>query len=125
MNETTNETLIDKAEEFEAQVVLEEPVVKSSGPRYELTLILRPNLDDAARAEQLEKVTQLLVRFNATIEKVDEWGRRRLAYEIEKTNEGFYYFITFGAETSTPAEIESRVRIMEGILRYLIIRIEE
>ncbi|MCL2618679.1 MAG: 30S ribosomal protein S6 [Defluviitaleaceae bacterium] len=97
----------------------------STGPRYELTLILRPTLDDEAKTAQIEQVTQLLGRFGATIEKIDEWGRRRLAYEIAKTNEGFYYFITFSSDSNAPAEIESRIRIMEGVLRYLIIRIEE
>ena len=128
MNETANETVIENASE---------PVVTSAtsaaplapavakGPRYELGLILRPTLDDEAKAAQVEQVTQLMGRYGATIEKIDEWGRRRLAYEISKTNEGFYYFITFSCEASVPAEIESRIRIMEGVLRYLVIRIEE
>ena len=130
MNETTNETVIDAVVEpivenaGETVAVVGSPA-KSVGPRYELALILRTTLDDEAKKAQIEQVTQLLGRFGATIEKVDEWGRRRLAYEIAKQNEGFYYFITFSSETGVPAEIESRVRIMEGLLRYLIIRIEE
>ncbi|MCL2616392.1 MAG: 30S ribosomal protein S6 [Defluviitaleaceae bacterium] len=101
------------------------PAAAQSGNRYELALILRATLDDEAKTAQMDQITQLLGRFGATIEKVDEWGRRRLAYEIAKQNEGIYYFITFSSDASVPAEIESRVRIMENLLRYLIIRIEE
>ena len=61
--------------------------------------------------------------FNgAKIEKVDDWGKRKLAYEIAKVNEGFYSFTTFEAPAAAPAEIEARMRIMENVLRYLIIR---
>ena len=135
MNETANETVIEDLIEPVDPVVEDtaEPVAVAygdggrapQGPRYELALILRPTLDDEAKNAQIEQVTQLLGRFGATIEKIDEWGRRRLAYEIAKQNEGFYYFITFSCDAHVPAEIESRVRIMEGLLRYLIIRIEE
>jgi len=130
MNETANETVIEAANDpivesaGETVAVVAGSAVKS-GPRYELGLILRPTLDDEAKNAQIEQISQLLNRFGATIEKVDEWGRRRLAYEISKQNEGFYYFITFSCDAGVPAEIESRVRIMEGLLRYLIIRIEE
>ena len=56
---------------------------------------------------------------------VDEWGKKRLAYEIQKMKEGFYYFIQFDAETSAPAEIESRMRIMDGVIRYLCVKQDE
>ena len=129
MNETTNETVVEDVAEVVTEPVEATPVAEaapvSSGPRYELALILKPTLDDEAKTAQMEQVTSLLGRFGATIEKIDEWGRRRLAYEIDKQTEGFYYFITFGSETSAPIEIERRLRIMENLLRYLIIRIEE
>ncbi|MBR5269326.1 MAG: 30S ribosomal protein S6, partial [Anaerotignum sp.] len=53
-----------------------------------------------------------------------DWGKRKLAYEIAKVNEGFYSFTTFEAPAAAPAEIEARMRIMENVLRYLIIRKE-
>lgn len=68
---------------------------------------------------------ELITRFEGTVEKVDEWGRRRLAYEIDKCTEGVYYFITFIADADSIKEIESRMRIMENIIRYLIIRQDE
>ena len=90
--------------------------------KYELALVLSPALDEEAKAAAFAKVEELITRFGGTIEKVDDWGKRRLAYEIKKVNEGFYSFITFDAAPTAPIEIESRVRIMEDVLRYLIIR---
>ena len=90
--------------------------------KYELALVLAPALDEEARTAEVAKVQALLERFGGKIEKVDEWGKRKLAYEIKKVNEGFFSFTTFEAPASAPAEIESRIRIMENVLRYLIIR---
>jgi small subunit ribosomal protein S6 len=92
--------------------------------KYELALVLRPDLDEETKTAELQKVQDLVTRFEGTVEKIDDWGKRRLAYEIQKVNEGFYTFITFSSNGSTPAEIESRVRIMENVLRYLIVRVE-
>ena len=90
--------------------------------KYELALVLNPTLDEETKAAEMTKVQELIARFGGTIEKIDDWGKIRLAYEIKKVNEGFFSFITFDAEATAPAEIESRVRIMENVLRYLIIR---
>ena len=86
--------------------------------KYELALVLSPALDEEGRAAEVAKVQATLERF----EKVDDWGKRKLAYEIAKVNEGFYSFTTFEAPAAAPAEIEARMRIMENVLRYLIIR---
>ena len=93
--------------------------------KYELGVVFKPNLEEDALKEELNRVQELVARFGGTIEKVDEWGKRRLAYEIKYFTEGFYTFITFTSESSAPAEIESRMRIMENVLRYLIIREDE
>ncbi len=90
--------------------------------KYELAVVLRPDLDEEAKAAEMQKVQDLITRFGGVIEKIDDWGKKRLAYEIQKVNEGFYSFVTFDAEGTVPAEIESRMRIMESALRYLIIR---
>ena len=89
--------------------------------KYEAAVILKPHLDDETAKAEFEKVQALITRFGGIVEKVDEWGRRRLAYEIQKIREGIYCFFTFSAEPGAPAEIESRLRISEDILRYLII----
>ena len=93
--------------------------------KYELALVLSSKLEDDARTAKLEKVKEMIAHFNGNITNVDDWGKKRLAYEIQKMNEGFYYFIQFDAEATVPAELEARLRIEEGILRYLCVRADE
>lgn len=93
--------------------------------RYELALVVNAKIEDEARAAVVEKAKAYIVRFGGTITEVEEWGKKRLAYEIQKMREGFYYFIQFEAETTCPAELESRMRIMDNVLRYLIVNKDE
>lgn len=93
--------------------------------KYELAVVVSAKLEDDARAEVIEKVKALVTRFGGNITDVDEWGKKRLAYEIQKMNEGFYYFIQFDAAATTPAQLEDRLRIEEGVIRYLCVRQEE
>ncbi|HOA81492.1 MAG TPA: 30S ribosomal protein S6 [Defluviitaleaceae bacterium] len=93
--------------------------------KYELAVVFMPNLDEEAKAAQLEKVQKYITRFGGTVDNVDDWGKRKLAYEIDKINEGYYYFIDFTADSSAPVEIESRIRIMDSVIRYLIIAKED
>ena len=79
-------------------------------------------MDDAAAT--VEEAKALIERFGGTITNVDDWGKKKLAYEIQKMNEGFYYFIQFDANADVPAQIESRVRIMENVIRFLCVRQE-
>ena len=90
--------------------------------KYELVVVLSAKLEDDERAAALEKVKGYVTRFGGTITDIDEWGKKRLAYEIQKSKEGFYYFIHFEAPATCPAEIESHVRIMESVLRYLCVK---
>lgn len=92
--------------------------------QYELALVINGKLTEEARDEALEKVKALVERFDGKITKIDDWGKRRLAYEIQKVKEGFYYFITFESEADAPAQIEKRIRIMETVLRFLIVKAE-
>ncbi|GHU50804.1 30S ribosomal protein S6 [Clostridia bacterium] len=92
--------------------------------KYELALVFKPQADELIK-EEFEKITALITRFGGTVDKIDEWGKRRLAYEIKKHNDGVYYFVTFIAEPDAPKELESRLRIVESILRYLITVVEE
>lgn len=92
--------------------------------KYELIVIVKPSLEEDAIKAEFESVHELITRFGGTIEKVDNWGKRRLAYEIKKFNDGFYSFITFTSNGDAPNEIEQRMRIKENLLRYLIVRQE-
>ncbi len=89
--------------------------------KYELALVISAKIDDEARAATVEKAKGYIQRAGGVINEVEEWGKRRLAYEIQYQREAYYYFIHFEAETSAPAAIERDVRIMDNILRYLIV----
>lgn len=90
--------------------------------KYELAVVVTTKIDDEARAAVIERVKELITRFGGTVTNVDDWGKRRLAYEIQKMKEGFYYFITFESNSDCPNEVEQRIRIMENVIRYLCIR---
>ena len=90
--------------------------------QYELALVVNAKIEDEARLATLEAAKELITRFGGSITNVDDWGKKRLAYEIQKMKEGYYYFIQFDADATVPAEIEQRVRIMENVIRYLCIR---
>ena len=92
--------------------------------KYELAVVVSAKLEDEARADVIEKVKALITRFGGNVTDVDEWGKRRFAYEIQKMREGFYYFIQFEAEATCPAEVERHVRIMDNVLRYLVVKKE-
>ena len=93
--------------------------------KYELAVVVNAKLEDEERAAVIEKVKEYIVRFGGTVTDVEEWGKKRLAYEVQKMKEAFYYFIRFEAESTVPAEIESRVRIMDNVIRYLCVRQDE
>ena len=90
--------------------------------KYELAVVVNAKIEDDARAAVIEKVQAYITRFGGQVSDVDEWGKRKLAYEIQKMREGYYYFIHFEAETTAPAEIENRLRIMENVMRFLVVR---
>ena len=86
---------------------------------YELTVVLNVKLEDEERAAAIEKVKGYITRFGGTVTNVDEWGKKRLAYEIQKSHEAYYYFIQFESDSGCPNEVEAHVRIMEPGIRYL------
>lgn len=90
--------------------------------KYELALVVSAKIEDEAREAVVEKAKNYVTRYGGTITEVEEWGKKRLAYEIQKMREGFYYFIQFEADGTAPAEIERHVRIMENVIRYLCVR---
>jgi small subunit ribosomal protein S6 len=81
--------------------------------KYELAVVVSAKLEDEARAEVIEKVKAMITRFGGNVTDVDEWGKRRFAY-----------FIHFEAESTVPAEVEQRIRIMDNVLRYLCVKQE-
>lgn len=94
--------------------------------KYELALVLNARLEDEAKNVALEKVKGYITEFGGEITNVDDWGKKRFAYDINKMKEGFYYFIKFETEAkSCPNELEAHIRIMEPVVRYLVVKQEE
>ena len=90
--------------------------------KYELAVVVSAKIEDDERAQVIEKVIALVERFGGQISDVDEWGKKRLAYEIQKMKEAYYYFIHFESDATAPSAIESKIRIMDGVIRYLCVR---
>ena len=90
--------------------------------KYELAVVLSAKLEDEERAAAMEKVTGYITRAGGTVTEVEEAGKKRLAYEIQKMKEGFYYFVHFESDSVCPNEVEAHVRIMEPVIRYLCVR---
>lgn len=93
--------------------------------KYELALVVSAKIEDDAREATVEKAKGYITRFGGTISEVEEWGKKKLAYEIQHQTEGYFYFIQFEAETTAPGELERRVRIMDNVLRYLCVKKDE
>ena len=92
--------------------------------KYELAVVLSVKLEDEERAAAIEKVKEVITRFGGTVTSVDEWGKKRLAYEIQKSKEAYYYFIQFDGDAECPGEVERHIRIMEPVVRYLCVKQE-
>ena len=89
--------------------------------KYEAALIFSVKNGDEAVTALKEKFNDLIAK-NGTVENVDDWGKRRLAYEIADETEGYYVFFTFTSEPSFPAELERIAKITDGILRVMVIK---
>ncbi|NLO38370.1 MAG: 30S ribosomal protein S6 [Ruminiclostridium sp.] len=92
--------------------------------KYESIFVLSALLEDEKIQEIIAKV-KTLVETSGQLEKVDEWGKKRLAYEIDDQKEGYYTLMQFSAASEFPAELERIYKINEGVLKYLIIRLDE
>ena len=92
--------------------------------KYELALVVNAKIEDEAREAVVEKAKSYVARYGGTVTEVEEWGKKRLAYEVQKMREGFYYFIQFEADAPCPAEVERHVRIMDNVMRYLVVKKE-
>lgn len=90
--------------------------------KYELALVVSANVEDEVRNATIEQVKELITRFGGTITDPGTCEKKNLAYDIQKMSEGFYNFIKFEAEATCPAEVESRIRIMENVIRFLIVK---
>ena len=92
--------------------------------KYETMYIIRPDLAEEKYPQVMEKYAALIQNNGGEIVKTDIWGRRRLAYEIAKLQEGYYVVVKFLADAAFPAELERNFRISDDIIRYLVVNEE-
>ena len=92
--------------------------------KYETIFILHPSLDEEAVKANIKKFKGVIENGGGTVENVDFWGKRKLAYEIAKVNEGFYTLINFEANTELPKELDRVFRITDGVIRHIVVKQE-
>lgn len=93
--------------------------------KYESVYIIRPTLEEEQIKALVEKFTNLISDQGGQVEKVDEWGKRRLAYPIQDFKEGYYVLMLFSADANVPQELERVYKITDDIIRYMTIKEDE
>lgn len=92
--------------------------------KYEVMFILKSNIEEERRNEVINKFKSI-IESDGEIISVDEWGNRKLAYEINKLNDGYYVLINFNAGADLPKELDRNFRISDDVIRHLIVNLEE
>ena len=93
--------------------------------KYELVYIIAPDVDEEGRKALRERVNDLIVRDGGEVIKVEDWGKRRLAYDIKKESEGFYVLFYVTCEPACVAEVDRVMKITDEILKHMIVRSDE
>lgn len=89
---------------------------------YEAMYVLRPDLDEEQVNAAVEKFSEIITNNGGEVNKVEQWGKRRLAYEVQKLREGFYVLCNFAGDTELPKELERNFKISDQVIRFLVIR---
>lgn len=90
--------------------------------KYEVVYIIDPAVEEEARKELIAKFNTLIADNGGSVEKVEEWGKRRLAYAIDYKTEGYYVLVNFQAEAELPKELERNLQISDSVIRYQVIK---
>lgn len=93
--------------------------------KYEVMYIIRPNIDDEAKKALVERFNNVLTENGAEITNVKEWGKRRLAYEINDYRDGYYMIINVNSEAAAVQEFDRLAKINEDIIRHIVVKEEE
>ena len=93
--------------------------------KYEVVYIIDPAVEDEARKALIAKFNDLITGNGGSVDKVEEWGKRRLAYAIDYKTEGYYVLVNFQAEADLPKELERNLQISDSVIRYQVIRLIE
>ncbi len=88
--------------------------------KYETIFVLKPDLEEDAKNAMIEKFTGI-INSDGEVTNIDEWGKRKLAYEIDKIREGYYVLVDFVANADLPAELERNYKIADNVMRYIVV----
>lgn len=91
---------------------------------YELVYVLRPAIEDETKEAVLDKI-KAVIEESGEVAKVDVWGVKRLAYEIQKLREGYYVLVEFKATTDIPKELDRNLKINDNVIRHMVINVDE
>ena len=91
---------------------------------YEIMMVLRPDLEEEVIKSVVERFVNIITDNNGEVTAIEPWGKRRLAYEINDYKEGFYVLITYTANGDFNAELERNFRIVDTVIRHIIVRQE-
>jgi small subunit ribosomal protein S6 len=95
---------------------------------YEVIFILRPDLPEEEIAQVIEHVKTTITSGGGTVDKVDSWGKRRLAYRVQRNKEGYYVLVQYSLDTANAAvakEVERRLRVTDPVMKFMTVRIDE
>ncbi|WP_066688198.1 30S ribosomal protein S6 [Christensenella intestinihominis] len=93
--------------------------------KYESMYILKPDMEEEKKDALVKRFSDIVEKSGGKVEKIDEWGKKRLAYPIQYLNDGYYVLMTFEAETTLPAELERNYKISDDVLRYMVVNLED
>jgi small subunit ribosomal protein S6 len=97
----------------------------SNSRQYELVYVMTPDASDEQVAELHSQIEQIVQRFGGALDKTDNWGRRKLAYEIDHHREGIYVVETISGTGDLMKEIDRRLRVLDSVIRHLVVRVDE
>jgi small subunit ribosomal protein S6 len=92
---------------------------------YEELFILRPDTPEEETDQLIEQLSALITKHGGTVDKTDKWGIRKLAYRVQKRNEGFYVLLQFSAQPEAVKELERRMRVSDLVMKFITVRIDE
>lgn len=92
---------------------------------YENLFIVKPDATEEEIDHLIEQMSKNITTTGGTVDKVDKWGKRRLAYRVEKQREGYYVLLTFTADSQAVREFERRMRVQDAVIKFLTVRIDE
>ena len=92
--------------------------------KYESLFVLAPTLNEEELKASIDKFKGVIENGGGVVDNVDEWGKRRLAYEINKINEGYYVLFNFTASPELPKELDRILRISDNVIRHIVVKLD-